>query len=119
MNYRTLLPNLKYCRLVEAPKRDYHVLEGAQHYVLFSPRNDGTGNYTIVPKKAIAFIVKKVGGARSVTVAELLDTCKGSMYFPDRFSVLNAMYALIGAKGARIAKQKGAKLFFNVWKGNV
>jgi hypothetical protein len=37
----------------------------------------------------------------------------------DHFSVLNAMYALIAVKGARIAKQEGNKLFFNIWKGGV
>lgn len=60
MNYKKLLPNLKYRALVKAPKRHYHVLEGEQYYVVLSPKNDETGNYTIVPKKAVNFITKKL-----------------------------------------------------------
>jgi hypothetical protein len=95
------------------------VLEGELYHVVFSPKNEGTGNYTIVPKKALRFIVKKLGGRRSVTTSEAWDVCKGSKYFPDRFSVLNALYVLIGLKGASIAKQKGIKLFFNIWKDGI
>ncbi|MEI7728527.1 MAG: hypothetical protein WCO56_03110 [Verrucomicrobiota bacterium] len=117
MNYRRLLPSLEYRRLVKGVKRNYHVLEAPQHYIIFSPnKHEDAGNYTIVPKKALNFIVKKLGGTKSITTAEVLAACKGSMYFGNHFSALNAMYALIGAKGARVSKISGNKLFFNIWK---
>lgn len=103
----------------QPPKRQYHVLEGQHYHIVFSPKNDETGNYTIVPKKAVHFIVKKLGGRRGVTKAEALDACRGSKYFPDRFSVLNALYVLVGVKRASIARQDGTKLFFNIWKGGI
>ena len=118
MNYKSFLPNLKYRGLVKAVVRDYHVLEGENHYMVLSPKDDGTGNYTIVPKKAVKFIVKKLGGTKGVPTAEVFNDCCGSMYFPDHFSVLNALYALVGAKGAKISKVVGKKLFWNIWKGD-
>ena len=116
MNYRTLLPNLKYRRLVKAPRRHYHVLEGEKCYVVFSTKNDEAGNYSIVPKRAVKYLVKRVGGKQFKSTAEVFKMCKGSMFFPNRFSVLNAMYALIGVNGAKIRKQEGNKLFFNIRK---
>jgi hypothetical protein len=120
MNYRQLLSRIRYRGLVKAVVRDYHVLEGPQHYLVFSPRSsrDGSGNFTVVPKKAVRFLVNKLGGTKAIPTDEVFATCKGSMYFPDRFSVLNALYALIGMKGARISKIAGRKLFFNIWKGS-
>lgn len=118
MNYRQLLSRIRYRGLVRAVVRDYHVLEGPQHYLVFSPKSNGewSGNFTVVPKKAVKFIVNKLGGTKAIATAEVFDACKGSMYFPDHFSVLNALYALIGIKGARISKVAGKKLFFNIWK---
>jgi hypothetical protein len=116
MNYRTLLPSLQYRGLVKAIKRNYHVLEASQYYVVFSPKDDESGNYTIVPKRAAKFIVKKLGGKKGITTAEVFDACKGSMFFPDRLSVLSAIYALIGAKRGRFSKVADRKLFFNIWK---
>ena len=116
MNYRTLLPKLTYRGLVKAPRRHYHVLEGEKCYVVFSPKDDAAGNYNIVPKKAVNYLVKRAGGKQFKSTAEVFNMCKGSIFFPDRFSVLNAVYALIAVNGARISKQEGNKLFFNIWK---
>ena len=116
MNYRSLLPRLEYRGLVRAVKRDYHVLEAPQHYLVFSPKDDSAGNYTIVPKKAVSFIVKKLGGTKSIPTADIFDACKGSMFFPDNFSVLNAVYAMTGAKRGSISKISKQKLYFNIWK---
>lgn len=85
--------------------------------MVFSPKGDGTGNYTIVSKKALAFLVKKLGGRRGLATTDVFNACKGSMWFPDKFAALNALYALIGLKGARIWKRQGAKLFFLIYKG--
>jgi len=116
MNYRMLLPGLKYRGLVKSLKTQYHVLESSNYYVVFAPKDDAKGNYNIVPKKAVKFLVSKLGGKQGGATKDGLKECSGSMYFPTRFSFLNAMYALIGVKGGRIARVAGPKLFFNIWK---
>jgi hypothetical protein len=113
MNYKSLFSNISYRGLVKAVKNDYHVLEGSDHYVVLSTNYQ----YKIVNKKAVKFIVKKLGGTKSITVAEALNECNGSRFFTDRFDVLNALYALAGTRQGKISKKDGNKLFFNVWKG--
>ena len=112
MNYRSLFSNISYCGLVKSKKNDFHILEGPQDYVVVSTNYQ----YSIVPKKAVRFIVKRLGGTVNVTVAEAFAVCHGSMYFPDRFAVLHALYVLVATKQGRIAKIS-SKLFFNIWKG--
>jgi hypothetical protein len=118
MNYKKLLSHVTYRALVKGPKRNYHVLLAPQYCVLISPKpqDDCTGNYTIVPMKALEFIVNKLGGKKGIPTTEVFNSCKGSMFFPDKLATLTALYALIGLKGARIARQHGTKLFFNIWK---
>ena len=112
MNYKKLFSNIKYCGLVTAIKTDYHILEGPDDFVVVSTNYQ----YKIVSKKAVRFIAKKLGGTKSIPVAEALSKCSGSMYFADRFDVLNALYVLVGTKQGKISKMLGNKLFFNIWK---
>lgn len=113
MNYKSLFSNIAYRELVKAVKNDYHILEGKDHYVVLSTNYQ----YKIVEKKATKFIVRKLGGKKSITVSEVFNECKGSKYFTDKFDVLNALYALAGTKQGKISKIGNNKLFFNVWKG--
>jgi hypothetical protein len=116
MNYRSLLTRLRYCSLVRSAKRNYHVAESDAHYVLFSPGRANNGNFTVISRRAVDFAAKRLGGKRDVTSAEAFAACKRSKFFPDRFSVLNALYVLIGTKRARISKMTGQKLHFNIRK---
>lgn len=116
MNYRSLLSGLSYCGLVRSAKRDYHVAESGEHYVLFSPGKGSNGNYTVVARRGVDYMVKRLGGKRSVTSAEAYAACKRSRFLTDRFAVLNALYVLVGTNRARISKISGQALHFDIRK---
>jgi hypothetical protein len=115
MNHRSLFLNLTYRGRVRSLRRDYHVLEGSDQYVLLSPRTAAGGNYSVVTKATVAYLVKRVGGKRSVTSADVWAACKRSRRLSDRFAVLHALYVLVAIKAATIVKV-GSPLFFNVRK---
>jgi len=120
VNHRSLFSNVRYRGLVHAPKRAYHVFEGPQHFVLLSPGSDPRGgNYHVIERHALNFVLSHVGGTRSVTATQVLDACRRSKFLRDRFSVLNTLYALVGIKKARITGMKGQALVFSVSKGAV
>jgi hypothetical protein len=116
MNHRTLFSGLKYRGLVRSVRRDYHVLEGSRHYVLVSSGQRAGGNYTIVLKKALDYLMKRLGGRKSVTSASAFAACRRSKFFQNRFAVLNALYALVGIGAARISRMEGPALFFDIHK---
>ncbi len=116
MNYRSLFGDLRYRGLVRSAKRNYHIAEGVSHYVLFSPGKASGGNFTVVTRKAVDYMVKRLGGRRSVTSADALAACKRSKFLNDRFEVLNALYVLVGTKRARISKMVGRTLYFDIRK---
>ena len=116
MNYRSLLSDLRYRGFVHSAKRNYHIAEGVNDYVLFSPRKGAGGNFTVVARKAVDYLVKRLGGKRAITTADALAACKRSKYVNDRFEVLNALYVLVGTKRARISKMIGRTLYFDVRK---
>ena len=118
MNHRSLFLNLNYRGRVRSLRREYHVLEGSDHYVLLSPGNAAGGNYSVVRKATVAYLVKRVGGRRSVTSADVWAACKRSRLLADRFSVLNALYVLVAIEAATIVKF-GSPLLFRVRKGTV
>ena len=115
MNHRSLFLNLTYRGRVRSLRRDYHVLEGSDHYVLLSPSASAGGNYSIVAKATVAYLLKRVGGKRSVTSAEVWAACKRSRLLSGRFSVLHALYVLVAIRAATIVKF-GSPLRFNVRK---
>jgi hypothetical protein len=90
-------------------------LEGSDHYVLLSPSAGVGGNYSVVTKATVTYLLKRVGGKRSVTSAEVWAACKRSRLLSDRFAVLHALYVLVAIKAATIVKV-GSPLFFNVRK---
>jgi hypothetical protein len=116
MDHRTLFANLRYRGRVRSIRRDYHVLEGSGHYVLFSAKDDAGGNYTIVPRAAVDYILKHLGGSKSITTAEAFASCKRSKFIGDRFAMLNALYAMVATNEARISKIEGHTLFFGIRK---
>ncbi|PYR48838.1 MAG: hypothetical protein DMF89_14505 [Acidobacteria bacterium] len=116
MNHRILFSDLRYRGLVKSVRREYHVLEGSQHYVLVSPGQQSGGNYTIVLKRALDYLMRRLGGRRSVTSATAFAACRRSKYFQNRFAVLNALYALVGIGAAQISKMVGPTLFFDIRK---
>ncbi|MFY9550322.1 MAG: hypothetical protein WAU32_04165 [Thermoanaerobaculia bacterium] len=115
MNHRSLFLNLTYLGRVRSLRRDYHVLEGSDHYVLLSPSAAAGGNYSVVTKATVAYLLKRVGGKRSVTSADVWAACKRSKLLSDRFSVLHALYVLVAIRAATIVKY-GSPLRFNVRK---
>jgi hypothetical protein len=118
VNYRSLFSDLQYRGLVRSAKRNYHIAEGVNHYVLFSPgKGTGTGgNFTVVAREAVDYLVRRLGGKRAVTSADALAACKRSKFLNGRFEVLNALYVLVGTKRARISKMVGQTLYFDVRK---
>lgn len=115
MDYRSLFLNLRHRGRVASLKRTYHVLEGVRDYLLVSPGTREGGNYSIVTKASLAYVLKRVGGRRSVTSADVWAACKRSRLLRDRFSVLNALYVLVAIEAAAISKF-GRPLRFNVRK---
>ncbi len=115
MNHRSLFLNLTYRGRVRSLRRDYHVLEGSDHYVLLSPGQAAGGNYSVVTKATVAYLLKRVGGRRSVSSTDVWAACKRSKLLSDRFSVLHALYVLVAIKAAKIVKF-GRPLFFHVRK---
>ena len=116
MNYRSLISGLRYCDLVRSAKRKYHVAESKKHYVLFSPGRGTGGNFTVVARKGADYLVKRLGGKRGVTTAEAFAACKRSSFLTDRFAVLNALYALVATRRARISKMAYGTLYFDIRK---
>ena len=116
MNYRSLLSKLQYRGLVRSVKRNYHVAEAARDYVLFSPRTNAGGNFTVVDARGAKYLQRRLGGKRSITSADAFAACKRSRFLRDRFAVLNALYVLVGTKRARISKVVGRILYFDVRK---
>jgi hypothetical protein len=117
MDHRSFLTGLRYRGRIESVKRVYHVLEGSRGYVLISPRRgESGGNYSIVPTASLNYLLKRLGGRKSISTGDALAECKRSQHFPDRFSVLNAVYVLIALGKARISKRQGQKLFFGISK---
>ena len=114
MNYRSLFSDLRYRGLVRSAKRNYHIAEGVSHYVLFSPGKGTGGNFTVVARKAVDYLVRRLGGKCAVTSADALAACKRSKFLNDRFK--NALYVLVGTKRARISKMVGQTLYFDVRK---
>jgi len=120
VNHRSLFSNVRYRGLVRATRRHYHVFEGPQHFVLLSPGTDGNGgNYHVIERRALNYVLSRVGGSRSITTKGVRDATRRSKFLKDRFSVLNALYALAGLKKARITGMKGQALVFAVSKGAV
>jgi hypothetical protein len=118
VNHRSLFTSVHYRGLVRSAKRAYHVFEGPQHFVLLSPGRDGTGgNYHVIQRRALEYVLSRVGGSRSITAKQVLDICRRSKFITTRFDVLNTLYALAGIKKARIAGMKGQTLVFAVSKG--
>jgi hypothetical protein len=120
MNHRNVLSNLHYCGLVRGSRRNYHVFEGPQFFVVLSPRPGGHGgNYHVIERQALNYVLSRVGGNRSITTKEVRDACRRSKFLQDRFAVLNTLYALAGIKKARITSMRGQSLVFSVSKGAV
>ncbi len=118
MDHKSLFSGLRYCSRVRSVRRDYHVFKGSRHYVVVSPKNGVSGNYTVVTRAAINYIVKRLGGTKSISTPDAFEVCKRSKFLRDRFSFLNAMYTLVGIKAARITKVVGQKLFFSIRKAS-
>ena len=120
MNHRSLLTDVRYRGLVNATKRAYHVYEGRDNFILLSPGSDSHGgNYHVIHRHALNYVMSRVGGNRSVTVRQALDMCRRSKFLRDHFAVLNTLYALAGIKKARIVGMKRQALVFSVSKGAV
>ena len=118
MNYRRAFADLAYRGMVRSVRRTYHVLEGDDYLVVLSPKGDGaTGNYSLVPWSAVRYIIRRLGGTKSISSTEAFQLCGHSKYFGTRFDLLNAFYAMIAIDRARIAKYEDRKLFFGVRKG--
>ena len=116
MNYRSLLSKLQYRGFVRSVKRNYHVAEAGRDYVLFSPRTNTGGNFTVVDARGAKYLQRRLGGKRSITSADAFAACKRSRFLRDRFAVLNALYVLVGTKRARISKVAGQILYFDIRK---
>jgi len=116
MNYRSLFSGLRYCGMVRSAKRNYHVAECGEHYVLLSPGKGTNGNFTVVARKGVDYMVKRLGGKRGVTSAEAFAACKRSRFLTERFAILNALYVLVGTNRARISKMAGQTLYFDIRK---
>lgn len=116
MNYRSLISGLRYCGMVRSAKRNYHVAESSEHYVLFSPGKGTNGNFTVVARKGVDYMARRLRGKRAVTTAEAFAACKRSRFLTERFAVLNALYVLVGTERARISKMAGQTLYFDVRK---
>ena len=119
MNYRSLFTNLKYRALVRSAKRNYHVLESSDFFVLISPQSQDKGNYQIVNRKALNYVLRELGGSRKITSGGVLEACRRSKFLKDRFSALNTLYALVGIKKAEIIGTDGRALAFSIRKGRV
>jgi hypothetical protein len=120
VNHRSLLSGARYRGVVRATKRNYHVFEGPKVFILLSPGTDGRGgNYHVIERQALNYLLGKVGGSRSVTTGDVRDACSRSKFFKGRFAVLNALYALTGIEKARIIGMRGQSLVFSVSKGIV
>ena len=92
MNHRNVLSNLHYCGLVRGSRRNYHVFEGPQVFIVLSPRPGGHGgNYHVIERQALNYVLSRVGGNRSITTKEVRDACRRSKFLQDRFAVLNAL----------------------------
>jgi hypothetical protein len=92
------------------------VAEAKGYYVLFSPRDGASGNFTVMSKRGVEYVAKQLGGMRSVTSKKAFEACSRSKFITDPLAALNALYVLAGTKRARITKLAGQKLYFNVWK---
>jgi hypothetical protein len=114
-NPKTLFSKLLYRGPVKSLRRDYHVLEGSHHYVLVSASTKSSGNYSIIHKDSLDFLTKKMGRRRLVTSADVWEACKRSKLLRERFTVLNALYVLVGINAASIAKHR-KPLVFNLRK---
>jgi len=110
-NHKTLFSKLQYRGQVSSLKRVYHVLEGSGHYVLVSASTKSSGNYSIISKDSLDYILKRIGRRRLVTSANVWEVCKRSKLLRERFTVLNALYVLVGIKAASIAKYERPLLF--------
>jgi len=119
MDHKRLFSGLRYCGRVRSVRRDYHVFKGSDHYVVVSPKDGVGGNYTVVTRAALNYIVNRLGGTKSISTPDAFKVCKRSRLLRDRFTLLNAMYALVGIKAARITKVVGQKLFFSIRKGPI
>jgi len=117
MNSRVAFAELRYRGRVRSVRRDYHVLEGEEHFVVFSPKDRTNGNYTIVPRPAVEYVTRRLGGTRSIATRDAFDACHRSKYFATRFDMLNTLYAMIAIDRARISRRDAGKLHFGIARG--
>jgi len=101
VNHRNLLSHLQYRGLVRRTRRNYHVFEGPQVFVVLSQAQAARGNYHVIERQALNYVLSRVGGNRSITPRKCV-TRAGALNSSGPLCCAHALYALAGIKKARI-----------------
>jgi hypothetical protein len=117
MNIRAFAGALKYVGEVESKRQTYYIFEGPKAFVLmtFSRSRTNSGNFNVVEKAAVNYIVSQLGGGHAVTSNDLVAKSRKPQYVRDALDALNILYVLVATRAAKIdGRYKGKQLRFNI-----
>jgi hypothetical protein len=117
MNLRKLTRGLSYVGEAEGLRRTYHVFRGERHYVVMSlsPTRRGSGNFTIVPAEAVAFVARRFARRKRVTSTDVVRAPRRPKFLSGPLPALNVLYVLVAEGRARVDKRsQERRLYFSL-----
>lgn len=103
---------------VYSQKTVYYVCESGKNYLVFSFKDSTyvNGFFNVVSGDMVERITRIFGGSKGITAKEINEHPQMKR-FAKRFSVLQALYVLVGQKRAKIdGRRKAKRLYFNIYK---
>jgi hypothetical protein len=117
MNIKKLTQGLSYSGEVEGKKQTYYIFAGGEFYLVmsFSATKPGAGNFNIVERDAVDYVLKRIAGLKGITSADVVEKAKKTRHAPTSLAALNILYVLVAMGHAKVdGRRVGQALYFNV-----
>jgi hypothetical protein len=95
---------LEYIGRVDSVRQRYYVYEGGDGYVIltFSEQKKGSGNFNVVPRRAVEYVHQRFAGSRGVTSTQVVKQARRTLHAPDNLAALGILYVLTALGAASI-----------------
>jgi hypothetical protein len=114
MRVRDLFKDLTYVGQAAGDKKQYHVFENVNGFLVVAGNSPNAYNANWVDRKAVDFVGAAFKG-RKVTTGRIMEKARRRKLFGGGFVALNTLYAMAAAGRARKLKERdGRAMVFKV-----
>lgn len=113
---------LSYLGTVDGARQRYFIFEASDTFMVFSLSNVklNSGNFSLVSRKAVEYIHRKLCGQKEITSHDVVEQSKRTKHAPTTLLALNVLYVLVAQKRACIdGIGSHSKLYFNILDADV